>query len=140
MTDLFDIRAFPVIIPTRPEQESQLLDWAQRATRALIELRDAKVLYRVITKAYAATISIDPAEGNVFKISLTGDATINLESSNAPGEIRFIFVNDGTVRTVTFGTGFTDSGNLVGTANKTAVVSFVSDGTTYYEVSRTTGL
>lgn len=51
-----------------------------------------------------------------------------------------ILPNDGTIRTVTFSTGFMSKGVLTGQASKTAIVTFISNSTTYFEQSRTEGL
>jgi hypothetical protein len=52
-----------------------------------------------------------------------------------------VIINDATSgKTITFGTNFKPTATLVGTASKTATVSWLSDGTNWYEVGRSTGL
>ena len=69
-------------------------------------------------------------------------ATINASVVGTAGQhIWVLIINDATSgKTITFGTNFKPNGTLTGTVNKAAVVQFVSDGTTWYEVARTTGL
>jgi hypothetical protein len=68
--------------------------------------------------------------------------TINLTAANKKIGDRLIIKlnNDGTIRTVTFGTLFKASGTVTGTASKTIVVQFVYDGTQFIEVSRTAAI
>jgi len=90
---------------------------------------------------YAATISADMDEGNVFTLTTTGDCQINASNGAAGQRATFIITDDAIGgHVVTFGTNFKPSGTLVGTANQTATVDFAYDGTNWYEVSRTTGL
>lgn len=94
---------------------------------------------------YAGTISLDVTLGNVHKTittSVVGNATINASAAGVAGqEITIIIANDVTAgRTITFGTNFRSTGTIVGTANKVATIRFVSDGTSWYETSRTLGV
>lgn len=88
-----------------------------------------------------ATMSFDPAKGMTVSVSVSADGTINAVSAGLAGQIcTFIIANDATIRTITFGTNFKASGTLAGTANKSATITFRSDGTNWYEQSRATGL
>lgn len=97
------------------------------------------------TVTYATTISLDVNNCTVHKTTTTsavGNATINASGKGLPGQILYIIVvNDATSnRTITFGTNFKPSATLVGTTTKAATIGFVSDGTNWYELFRTTGL
>jgi hypothetical protein len=94
---------------------------------------------------YAATVSLDVTKGRLHTVTTTsavGNATINASGKGFAGqELVLVITNDATAgRTITFGTNFLPSGTLVGTTSKAAVVTFVSNGTSFYEKSRTTGL
>lgn len=70
-----------------------------------------------------------------------GNVQINATGGTAGQTVTFIITDDATGgHVVTFGTNFKPNGTLTGTANKTATVQFVYNGTYWYEVSRTTGL
>lgn len=97
------------------------------------------------TPSVSATMNIVIAAGNKTYLKFTADQNITINiSSGTPSygdELVMIITNDGAeARTITFGTKLKSSGNIVGTINKVAVVTFVSDGTDYYESSRTLGL
>lgn len=97
------------------------------------------------TETYANPLALTENLEDCRKITTTsavGDATITVSNSGVGGKrLILIITNDATSgRTITFGTNFTANGTLVGTASKTAIVEFISDGTTFYEVARTTGL
>jgi hypothetical protein len=99
------------------------------------------------TMSYASTITLDVTKGNVHKtttVNATGNATINASAGGVAGEwssIDIVITNDATSgKVITFGTNFSSTGTLTGTTSKTAVVTFVSDGVTWYERARTTGL
>jgi hypothetical protein len=94
---------------------------------------------------YAATVSLDVTKGRLHTVTTTaavGNATINASGKGFAGqELVIIITNDSSAgRTITFGTNFLPSATLVGTASKAAVVTFVSNGSNFYEKSRTTGL
>lgn len=86
------------------------------------------------TMTYAATITLDVTKSNLHKVSLTGDATINASGAGVAGQTIDIWMdNDATPRTVTFGTNFKSQGTWTGTASKTMIITFASDGTTWVE-------
>lgn len=93
------------------------------------------------TMTYAATISLDVTLAALHKtttVHATGDATINASAAGTAGmRLWVLIVNDGTgAKTITFGTNFRASATVVGTVSKAAVVMFISDGTAWFEVSR----
>ena len=90
---------------------------------------------------YATSIDVDMDEGNAFTLTTTGDCTVNASNGFAGQRVTFIITDDATGgHQVTFGTNFKSNGTLSGTANQAATVDFAYDGTSWYEVSRTTGL
>lgn len=87
------------------------------------------------------TVSIDGTLGNLFKWTAGENETVNITDGQQAGRvITFMIANDALARTITMGTGIVSAGVIVGTALKTAVVVLQSDGTNYYELSRTLGL
>lgn len=143
MTDV-DSRLLQVQLPAPPTSPSidLILTWCKNLYRALKADRDrqeALVPFRTAELVYAATFAYTGNMGNILSIPVTGNMTIN-GSLFTPGPVYFILANDASARTITFGTNILAGGNLVGTINKTAIVEFISDGTTLYEVARKTGL
>ena len=88
-----------------------------------------------------ATINLDAAVGNLFKWTAGENETVNVTAGQQAGRvITLMITNDALARTITLGTGIVSVGVIVGTALKTAVVVLQSDGTNFYELSRTLGL
>lgn len=88
-----------------------------------------------------ATINIDASIANLFKWTAGENETVNITSGQQAGRvITLMITNDALARTITLGTGIVSVGVIVGTALKTAVVVLQSDGTSFYELSRTLGL
>lgn len=88
-----------------------------------------------------ATVSIDASTANLYKWTAGQNETINITAGQKAGRvITFMITNDAVIRTITLGTGIVSIGTVVGTALKTAVVVLQSDGTNFYELSRTLGL
>lgn len=89
----------------------------------------------------AATINLDASTANVFKWTAGENETVNVTAGQLAGRVMTLMIaNDALARTITFGTGFVSLGVIVGTALKTSVSVFQSDGTSFYELSRTLGL
>lgn len=136
-----DSRKLSVMFPQPLAKGGDIVEWTRRLLYALsLDRRNRDILqdFNVENLAFSGTMDYKQV-GNVVKISATSNATINA-SVFFTGPVFFIIANDATPRTITFGSNFLPAGTLVGTASKTAVVGFISDGTTLYEVSRTTGL
>lgn len=88
-----------------------------------------------------AAVSIDASVGNLFKWTAGENETVNITAGQAAGRvITLMILNDAVIRTITLATGIVSIGVIVGTALKTAVVVLQSDGTNFYELSRTLGL
>jgi hypothetical protein len=95
----------------------------------------------VVNPTPGAVVTINPALGNLFKWTAGENETINISGVHSAGQkITLMITNDALARTLTLGTGFVSLGVIVGTALKTAIVIFQSDGTNLYELSRTLGL
>lgn len=98
--------------------------------------------YDMDTMTYATTISLDVTKPNFHKtttVNATGNATINASGGGVAGQpMTILIVNDATSgKVITFGTNFKPNGTLTGTTSKGATVGFMSDGTSWWEVSRT---
>lgn len=98
------------------------------------------------TMTYASTITLTTTNGNVHKtttVNATGNATINASDGGVAGQHMWILlVNDATSgKTITFGTNFKSTGTqAIGGASKSATTHWISDGTNWYEVSRTNNI
>lgn len=99
-----------------------------------------------ISPVYAATIALDAIMMYSRFVSITttsavGNATVTTNVGANPGGRLVIQVNNDASgnRTITFGTGFRPEATIVGTASKALLVEFVSDGTTWNEVARSSG-
>lgn len=98
----------------------------------------------VVAPTYSATISLDPSQALFQQITTTsaiGNATINASDAGKFGQLLVMEIaNDsGGARTITFGTNFRSTGTLVGTASKSYVLIFFSNGTSWLEASRSVG-
>lgn len=88
-----------------------------------------------------AAVSINATLGNLFKWTAGENETISISGGQQAGRVITLMVtNDAIARTLTLGTGIVSVGVIVGTGLKTAVVVLQSDGTNFYELSRTLGL
>lgn len=94
----------------------------------------------VITSASAATINHAPILAEtIYQQAVAANMTINIDVTKAKVKdiVRYELANDGTQRTVTFGTGFKPVSTVVGTINTQIVVSFYFNGTVFQESGRT---
>ena len=103
--------------------------------------------------ATGVSAAIDASASKVFKISLdstmTTNTTITVTTTTVPaaGSVIYVIFSSGAAvaytKTLAFTTGFLDEGNLVipnSTPAARYVFTFVSDGTSLFEVSRNIGL
>lgn len=94
-----------------------------------------------ITVTPGATVTLTHHQfTNVYAKWTAGEAeTVNASGTQKAGQrMNLLILNDATLgRTITFGTGFKPSATVVGTISKVASISFLSDGTNWYELSRT---
>ena len=87
------------------------------------------------------TMNLDASVANLFKWTSGENETVNITAGQKAGRvITFRIVNDAIIRTITLETGIVSVGVIVGTALKTTMVVLQSDGTAFYELSRTLGL
>jgi hypothetical protein len=88
-----------------------------------------------------ATVSVNPALGDIFTITPGEDETLNAASVKLGQRLTvFVTTSGSTSRTLTFSTNFRTTGTLATgtTTAKTFVIEFFSvDGVKYTEVSRT---
>lgn len=97
----------------------------------------------VTTLAATGTVSLNPALGDVFKITPTGAVTLNAASAPAGARITLIVVTSGTTPfNITPTTNFKSTGALATGAVSGAyfTISFVGDGTNLIETSRTVAM
>lgn len=134
---------FPIGIPRAPSSMDELIRWAGDVVVAMEKIRDKNNDVNVYSPEYASAITYRPSVSNILELTTvhaTGDCTITAKTGKI-GTFFIIIHNDATSgKTITFGTGFVVTSTLVGTASKTAIVEFLSNGTSLYEVSRKTGL
>ena len=134
---------FPIGVPRAPSNIDELIRWAADVVVAMEKIRDRNNDVNVYTPDYASSIVYRPSVSNILEITTVdaiGNATITAKTGKI-GTFYVIIHNDGTSgKVITFGTGFVTTGTLTGTVNKTAIVEFLSNGTSLYEVSRKTGL
>jgi len=109
------------------------------------DLRARRVISAMATLPYQAAMTLDVTAGDFHKIRTApsaGNAVLGASTGGLPGQHMWIIIsNDATsAKTITFGANILSSGPLNGSAGKSATLHFVSDGTAWYEVSRTSGL
>jgi hypothetical protein len=97
------------------------------------------------TMAYGAVIRLETTAGDVHKTTTSnaaGNATIHAATAGLPGQHMWVIVANDQIsaKIVSFGTNFKSAGALTGSPGKSATLQFVSDGTAWYEVARTTNL
>ena len=96
-------------------------------------------IWNSAASADAATVNLVPVYKNEVYAQAVGQAmTINIATTYAElgDQVLLKLANDGTQRTVTFGTGVKASATVVGTVSKTINVLLMFDGTNYVEVTR----
>lgn len=95
------------------------------------------------TPGLTVTITIDATVQSTIARWTAGQAvTVNISGTPPDGaEMTLIVTNDGTLaRLITLGTGFLGTGTLLGVLSKKSTISFVADGGTYIERSRSVGM
>lgn len=97
------------------------------------------------TMTYARTILLETTSGDMHKTitsNAVGNATINAATAGLAGQHMWVIVANDLLspKTVSFGTNFRSTGALTGAPGKSATVQFISDGTAWFEVARTTNL
>lgn len=134
---------FPIGVPRAPSNLDELVRWAGDIVVSMEKIRDKNNDVNVYTPEYASAVEYRPSVSNILELTTVnaiGDCTITAKTGKI-GSFFVIIHNDATLaKTITFGTGFSVTSTLVGTVSKTAIVEFLSNGTTLYEVNRKTGL
>ena len=97
------------------------------------------------TMTYASTVTLETTAGDVHKTTTNnavGNATINAATGGLAGQHMWIIVVNDQLsgKTVGFGNNFKSAGALSGSPGKSATLQFISDGSVWYEVARTTNL
>ena len=111
---------------TKPQYlVNQIIDAALAALESLVPQP------RYQTVAYAATITIDPAAGEIVKVgNLTGNITVAAPTTPVLGDrLNFIFRQDATgSRTITWNAVFLNTPSTSSSANSFTTGCFVYDG------------
>lgn len=97
-----------------------------------------------IIGANSSILTIDPHKGRLFKITMNSSVITTVVNASVAGlfgqQIQIIAVNGpASVRTLVF-SSFFGASSLVGKQSSVATVSFVSDGTKFWEYARSQGL
>lgn len=97
-----------------------------------------------VAPTYAATMSIDPNAGLVQTIaglnSTSATCTLNAASAGQAQQLLIFLLQDTGGVTYTFGTNFKSTGTANPTTTKTIQIMFVSDGTNWREICRSTAV
>jgi hypothetical protein len=81
----------------------------------------------------SGTIAPDVANGNVQKITLNGNLTLNAFTNPVAGQSLTLIVNtNGTSRTLTSSMLYAGGSKTLSTTNTTDIISVFYDGTNYY--------
>jgi hypothetical protein len=104
-----------------------------------------RVISAMDSLPYQAAMTLDVTAGDLHKIRTApnaGNATLSAATGGLPGQHMWIIIANDNVsaKTITFGANLLSAGPLAGATGKSATIHFVSDGTAWYEVSRTAGL
>jgi hypothetical protein len=109
------------------------------------DVRARRVIASMDTTPYQTAMTLDVTAGDVHKIhtnSNGGNATLGAATAGLPGQHMWLIISNdnSSAKTITFGANLLSAGPLAGVAGKSSTIHFVSDGTAWYEVSRTVGL
>ncbi len=109
------------------------------------DVRARRIIGAMDAMTYASTISLDVTAGDLHKTTTTngaGNAIVNATTAGLSGQHMWIIIANDQIsgKTITFGANFRSAGILAGAVGKAATIHFVSDGTAWYEVSRTLNL
>lgn len=100
---------------------------------------------RFLSPVYAASIALNPTEKETTVVvgTLTGNLALSaiVTNSFAADELTVLFTSDASIRTITFGAGFSVSvATLATVASKKASITFTFDGALYVETGRCIGI
>mgnify|MGYP001567602279 CR=1 FL=1 len=96
-----------------------------------------------VTLTDASPVTLTVGEKEYYELTAGTDRTVNASSGGVAGQrIYFVVRSDSALisRTITFGTNFLATGTITTPTLSTnrAIVSFISDGTSWLELSRQT--
>ena len=86
---------------------------------------------------YTATPNIDISLGQVFTMSVTGNAARTASNPSAGAIVYLVITSDAAIRVIT-GTGIVKMASVSTVAGKITTIGFVSDGTNLYQFSAAT--
>lgn len=97
------------------------------------------------TIPYASTVTLETTAGDVHKTTTNngvGNATIRAATPGLAGQHMWVIIANDEIsaKKITFGENLRGAGPLTGAPGKTATLQFISDGTAWYEVARSTNL
>lgn len=109
------------------------------------DARARRFIASMETVNYASAVTLETTAGDIHKTvtnNAVGNATIRAATAGLAGQHMWVIViNDQlSAKTITFGEHIRSTGPLVGTPGKAATLQFISDGTAWYEVARSTNL
>jgi hypothetical protein len=109
------------------------------------DVRGRRLIASMDSLTYQAAMMLDVTAGDVHKVRTipnAGNATLNAATGGLPGQHMWIIIANDNVsaKTISFGANLLNAGPLTGAVGKSATITFVSDGTAWYEVARTVGL
>jgi hypothetical protein len=109
------------------------------------DARARRFIAAMETMTYASVVNLETTAGDVHKMitnNTTGNATIQAATGGLAGQHMWVIIaNDQlSAKTITFGANLRSAGTLTGTPGKAATLQFISDGTAWYEVARSTNL
>jgi hypothetical protein len=132
--------------PSNASAQGTLYVWNNGSSDSWLKMRSNSVWTEVVQRE---AISVTPSATvtlthhqftDVYSKWTAGEnETVNASGTQKDGQMMYLLItNDATsARTITFGTGFKPSGTIVGTVNKSATITFRSDGTNWWETGRT---
>jgi len=94
---------------------------------------------------YGNIVTVETTAGDVHKTTTSnsiGNATIRAATGGLAGQHMWLIIANDQLgaKTITFGEHLKTTGTLTGAPGKTATLQFISDGTVWYEVARSTNL
>jgi len=109
------------------------------------DARARRFIASMETIPYASMLTLETTAGDIHKTITNngiGNATIRAATVGLAGQHMWvIIVNDQiSAKSITFGENLKSTGTLTGTPGKAATLQFISDGTVWYEVARSTNL
>lgn len=110
-----------------------------------IDIQGGVINGKLDTMTYTATISLNVAAGQIHEtttINSVGGATINASSGGTAGQWMWVIINNDATsgKAINFGTNFRAGSAISGVPSKAGTICFISDGTSWFECGRATGV